>query len=165
MYQKRPFHLPGFVLNSWTVKLFNKFYYWRQRDGRKIVDFDSFFYPLDSIHHWNRIYGARGFYQYQCVLPHTASHDSTRELLGVIAASRQASFLAVLKTFGELRSPGLLSFPRPGVTLALDFGNHGQRTLDLFNRLDAIVEQAGGSVYPAKDARMSGERFRSFFPQ
>ena len=111
------------------------------------------------MHHWNRIYGPRGFLQYQCVVtkePRAALHA----LLARISRSGQASFLSVLKEFGELQSPGMLSFPRKGFTLALDFPNLGQSTLDLLNDLDAIVREAEGAIYPAKDARMSPDMYR-----
>ena len=124
-----------------------------------------FFYPLDSIHHWNRIYGARGFFQYQFVVPFEQDNRAIREILRQIGDSGQGSFLAVLKTFGTIPSPGLLSFPAPGVTLALDFPNRGAETLQLFERLDRIVLEAGGRIYPAKDARMSAQTFRAGFPQ
>ena len=115
-----------------------------------------FFHPLDGVLHWNRIYGKQGFYQYQFVLPF-AARAALDDILRSIASSGQGSFLAVLKTFGNLPSPGLLSFPMPGVSLALDFPNRGAVTRALFDRLDAIVVAAGGRLYAAKDARMSGE--------
>jgi len=161
-----PVDFPGWVLGRWSVKLFNALYYRRQlrRVVRAHQPFVPFFYPLDAVGQWNRIYGRRGFYQYQCVVPPEVSPEVMRRLLGEIAASGQASFLAVLKTFGTLPSPGWLSFPRPGATLALDFPNNGDATTRLFDRLDAIVDEAGGAIYPAKDARLSGERFRRQYP-
>jgi hypothetical protein len=117
--------------------------------------YEPFFYPLDALDRWNLLYGRRGFLQYQCVVPPAVAEDATRELLGLVAASRGASFLAVLKRFGDAASPGLLSFPRAGVTLALDMALRGADTLELCERLDAVVAQAGGAVYPCKDARMS----------
>ena len=111
------------------------------------------------------MYGRKGFYQYQCVIPEDREGTAVRRLLSAIARSGEGSFLAVLKHFGNLSSPGLLSFPRPGITLALDFPNRGEKTLSLFNRLDEIVASSGGAVYPAKDARMSGKSFRRFFPK
>jgi FAD/FMN-containing dehydrogenase len=127
--------------------------------------YDGFFYPLDTIHHWNRLYGKSGFLQYQCVIPSNCEHSGIQELLHTIHKTHQGSFLAVLKKFGPLPSPGLLSFPRPGTTLAVDFPFRGQRTLNLLNQLDSIVREAGGAVYPAKDARMTGGDFQSFFPR
>jgi len=103
--------------------------------------------------------------QYQCVVPFEDSNATIRELLSRIAGSGAGSFLAVIKTFGDIRSPGMMSFPRPGITLALDFANRGEKTIRFFHSLDAIVREAGGAVYPAKDACMSGESFRTYFPR
>jgi hypothetical protein len=103
-------------------------------------------------------------YQYQCVIPIALQQQAVRALLGEIVASGEASFLAVLKTFGGLPSPGLLSFPREGATLALDFPNRGSSTLRLMERLDAIVRDAAGALYPAKDGRMSADMFRTGYP-
>jgi FAD/FMN-containing dehydrogenase len=103
--------------------------------------------------------------QYQCVLPFADGSAAVRELLGRIAAAGAGSFLAVMKVFGSASSPGLLSFPRPGVTIALDFPNHGNKTLALLEALDQVTIAAGGAVYPAKDARMSAAAFQQYFPQ
>ncbi|RMF94387.1 MAG: FAD-binding oxidoreductase [Nitrospinota bacterium] len=161
-----PCDAPGFLLNKWSIKTFNTLYYHRQREKevQRIVYYDPFFYPLDALQQWNRLYGKRGFLQYQCVVPF-AERQSIRQLLERIAASGQASFLAVLKVFGSHPSPGMLSFPRPGVTLALDFAFQGQKTLQLLDELDAIVAASQGAVYPAKDARMSAQSFQAYFPQ
>jgi len=162
-----PFDAPDFLLNRWTVSAFNALYYGKQR--RKVVakraHYEGFFYPLDAVGGWNRIYGPRGFLQYQFVLPYAGDAGVTKEVFERIAASKLGSFLAVLKMFGDLPSPGLLSFPQPGVTLALDFPNEGARTFALLEDLDAIIREHGGRVYPAKDARMSAESFGSFYPQ
>ncbi len=162
-----PIDLPGFALNTLTVKAFNEAYYWVQVAKRvhKVVPYDPFFYPLDSISEWYRLYGKRGFLQYQFVVPFAAGHEAMREILGRIRHSGEGSFLTVLKKFGDLPSPGMLSFPRPGLTLALDFSYHGKKTLRLLNDLDAIVLQSGGAVYPAKDARMTPEAFQVYYPQ
>jgi FAD/FMN-containing dehydrogenase len=162
-----PFELPEVVLNSLTVRAFNAVSYRSQAlmTKRKLVNYDPFFYPLDFVGHWNRAYGPRGFLQYQCVVPSAAEPSAIRQILHTIATSGQGSFLAVFKTFGSTKSPGMLSFPRPGITLALDFPFRGPRTLDLLNRLDTLVVDAGGAVYPAKDARMSTETFRESFPR
>ena len=128
------------------------------------MPYDKFFYPLDRLAGWNRLYGPRGFLQYQFVVPYE-KREAVSEVLGLIEASRLTCTLAVLKVFGPVESPGLLSFPRPGVTLALDFPVQGQRTFDLCDRLDALVRAAGGAVYPAKDARMSGESFVAYYPR
>lgn len=157
-----PFALPGWILNRSTVKAFNTAYYCRNRSKRQsaTVPYDSFFYPLDSVGGWNLMYGKRGFLQYQCVVP----KDTMPKLLRLIADSGMGSFLAVLKQFGSKASPGMLSFPRPGLTLALDFAMKGERTLALLKALDQVVMEAGGALYPAKDARMSPELFGQSFP-
>jgi FAD/FMN-containing dehydrogenase len=111
------------------------------------------------------MYGARGFLQHQSVVPRAAARENIARMLEEIARDGEASFLSVLKVFGDRDGPGLLSFARPGVTLALDFPMRGPRTLELLDRLDAIVRSAGGAVYPAKDARMSAETFRTSFPR
>lgn len=161
-----PFEMPSFLLNGTTMKLFNEAYYGVQR-GKSVkttTHYEPFFYPLDAIRNWNRLYGSRGFFQYQCVVPHAEGEGAIREILERIARSGQGSFLSVLKTFGDRSSPGLLSFPKPGVTLALDFANQGFHTLRLLDELDGTVRQAKGAVYPAKDARMSAESFEAFYP-
>ncbi len=109
------------------------------------------------------MYGRRGVYQYQCVVPPGGSDEAIATLLRDIQRSGEASFLVVLKTFGDRRSPGMLSFPRPGVTLALDFPNRGDRTRRVIESLDRIVRAAGGAIYPAKDARMPADLFASSF--
>ncbi|MBV9228116.1 MAG: FAD-binding oxidoreductase, partial [Chloroflexi bacterium] len=114
---------------------------------------------------WNRLYGKSGFLQYQFVVPFSDGHEAMREILGRIRHSGEGSFLTVLKQFGDIQSPGMLSFPRPGLTLALDFSYQGQKTLRLLEELDSIVLQAGGVIYPAKDARMSAENFKAFYPR
>lgn len=161
-----PLDLPGFALNGMTVRAFNELYYrnGRRKAGQATVPYQPFFYPLDRIGGWNRLYGKRGFYQYQSVVPPEAARDATRAMLETISAAGEGSFLAVLKTFGDIPSPGLLSFPRPGTTLALDFANRGASTLTLMGRLDAIVREAGGRLYPAKDGRISAAMFQAGFP-
>ena len=158
---------PVSLINSASLRAFNALYFHFNRfnTGQAISHYRPFFYPLDSITDWNRIYGPRGFYQYQCVVPFNNGEKAIAELLKKIAASGQGSFLAVLKTFGNHPSVGLLSFPRPGITLALDFPNQGDKTRQLFDQLDIIVSEAGGRIYPAKDARMPAQMFRSGYPQ
>jgi FAD/FMN-containing dehydrogenase len=148
-----------------TVNAFNNLYFKRPIKQYTKVDYDPFFYPLDAIAHWNRLYGKRGFMQYQCVIPTEHRESAMLEMLSLISGSGQASFLSVLKEFGDIKSPGLLSFPRPGITLALDFPNRGQKTLDLLNELDVITLKYKGSVYPAKDARMSPSAFAQYYPR
>ena len=164
---KTPFNCPNMLLNPISIKIFNTLYYNRQRTKKalKRVHYDPFFYPLDAIKDWNRIYGNRGFFQYQLVVPFEGGQQAMEEILIRISESRQASFLAVIKTFGAKKSPGMLSFPKPGITLALDFPNRGESTLKLFEELDVIVESVGGLLYPAKDARMSASFFQKSYPQ
>jgi FAD/FMN-containing dehydrogenase len=162
-----PVEPPVSLVNGVTVRAFNSLYYNRQRQHRQraLVHYAPFFYPLDAVLEWNRIYGPQGFFQYQCVLPGADARPEVREVLERIAASGEGSFLAVMKVFGDVPSPGILSFPRAGVTLAVDFPNRGARTLALMERLDAVVRAAGGRNYPAKDARMSVESFEQYYPQ
>jgi FAD/FMN-containing dehydrogenase len=158
-----PFAPPWSLINGLSLKIFNALYY-RKPEGRVLSHYAPFFHPLDGITRWNLIYGPRGFLQYQCVLPPAAAEPALRELLARIARSGEGSFLAVLKCFGDRPAPGLLSFPRPGVTIALDFPFKGPSTLRLLDALDAVVAEAGGALYPAKDARMSPALFRQSFP-
>ena len=166
-YNKRtfPFTPAKSLINGLTLKAFNTLYYNRPvTKVSQLVHYDPFFYPLDKLLNWNRIYGKKGFYQYQCVIPNAAS-DAMREILRRISSSGNGSFLAVLKTFGSISSGGMMSFPRPGLALALDFANRGSRTLDLFRSLDDIVLTHGGAIYAAKDATQSKEVFESGYPQ
>lgn len=157
---------PFSLVTNTTLRLFNTLYYRMPRArGPALVDYTSYFYPLDGILEWNRIYGRKGFFQYQCVLPPDTSRDGIRALLARIGKSGQGSFLAVIKRFGDIPSKGMLSFPRPGVTLALDFPNRDQLVLRLFQELDTIAREAGGALYPAKDARMPPDLFRSGYPK
>ncbi|HEB95384.1 MAG TPA: FAD-binding oxidoreductase [Sedimenticola thiotaurini] len=160
-----PLDPPVSLVNHWSLAVFNRLYYHRPRRRRERVHYRPFFYPLDAIGQWNRIYGPRGFMQYQCLVPDGVARPAIGEILERIARAGSGSFLAVLKRFGERPSPGLLSFPRPGVTLALDFPNRGARTLELLERLDGVVREAGGAVYPAKDGRMSAASFDTYFPR
>lgn len=161
-----PVDLPGFFINAFTVRAFNEVYYRAQptKTIRRITGFDPFFYPLDVINDWNRFYGKPGFLQYQCVVPYENDYGPISEIIRRIGQSGQGSPVVVLKTFGEKPSPGMLSFPRPGVTLALDFAFRGKSTLQLLDHLDAVVREVGGAIYPAKDARMSFETFEASFP-
>jgi len=163
---RMPVTPPFSLVNGLTLHAFNWQHFHRAPKAlqRSPQHYRPWLFPLDGIRDWNRMYGPHGFLQYQCVLPPPAARDGVRELLDRIAASGSGSFLAVLKQFGAIRSSGLLSFPCPGTTLALDFANRGPATFELLDRLDEVVAAAGGAVYPAKDARMSGERFREYFP-
>lgn len=158
---------PLSLINPLSLRAFNALYYRRPAAVASDVlwHWRPFFHPLDALLEWNRVYGPRGFYQYQCVVPMRDAETVIGEMLRRIAASKLGSFLAVLKTFGSMKSRGLLSFPRPGTTLAIDFPNRGAPTLALLDALDALTMAAGGAVYPAKDARMSAAAFRSSFPQ
>lgn len=163
---KLPLALPAWMLSRLTVKTFNTVYY-RTHAGKRgawLLAYDSFFYPLDSVRQWNLLYGKQGFLQYQCVIPET-NFAAFEELLDRIARSGMGSFLGVLKQFGSVPSAGMLSFPRPGLTLALDFAMRGERTLQLLRSLDEVVRESGGALYPAKDARMSPALFEASFPR
>lgn len=148
-----PFNFPSFALNTWSVKAFNELYYRKAPSGKteSIIGYDTFFYPLDAIHNWNRIYGKRGFTQYQFVLPKETSKEGLKRILDVIAASGQGSFLAVLKLFGK--QDDLLSFPKEGYTLALDFPIT-PTLFELFEELDRLVLEHEGRLYLTKDVRM-----------
>ncbi len=158
-----PFNFPGFFLNSWSVQAFNNWFYNKHPDlEHVIVDYDRFFYPLDSILQWNRMYGKRGFVQYQATMPLEHAAGLTK-LLEALSASKRASFLAVLKRFGE-QGPGLLSYPFKGYTLALDIPNHGDIT-QFLRDLDRMVLDHGGRLYLAKDACMSRQSFEAAYPR
>lgn len=161
-----PFDFPSFALNSLSISAFNSRYYQRE-GGRRypfLSGYDSYFYPLDAIDNWNRMYGKRGFVQYQCVIPDAASFEGIRKLLEELSSSRRPSFLAVLKRLGP-QGRGLLSFPMAGYTLALDLPIRDEGLFVLLNKLDEIVLQHGGRVYLAKDARLSPESFRAMYPR
>jgi FAD/FMN-containing dehydrogenase len=161
-----PADAPAGLVNAATMTLFNEAYFRAGLRARRhaTVPYVPFFFPLDAVGDWSRLYGPNGFLQYQCVVPDTPRGEAIRTLFDRIARSGEAASLAVLKRFGAARSPGWLSFPRPGLTLAVDFPFRGPSTLHLLNELDTIVAAAGGAVYPAKDARMSPASFRAFFP-
>jgi FAD/FMN-containing dehydrogenase len=162
-----PLTPPVSLVNGLSLRVFNRLYYALQktRRGRAEQHYVPFFFPLDNLLEWNRMYGPRGFYQYQSVVPPAAALEVTRQMLSEISASGLGSFLAVLKTFGERPAPGMLSFPMPGTTLALDFPNGGAPTLKLFDRLNAIVLDAGGRLYPAKDACMPRQLLERGYPR
>lgn len=162
-----PWVPPISLINKISLRPFNWFYYKLQAEKRSkaLVHYEPFFHPLDNVQRWNRIYGPKGFYQYQSVVPHEHGKESILAMLKIIAKAGEGSFLAVLKTFGKRQSVGMLSFPMPGVTLALDFPNKGQKTLELLSSLDDIVRAAGGRIYPAKDSCMPRDLFESGYPQ
>ena len=161
-----PLLLPFSLVNKYSLKIFNFFYYHKKLpSSTKLTSLQSFFFPLDHILLWNRIYGKKGFYQYQNLLPAKNKKDSLIETLSIISNSGFGSPLLVLKNFGKIPSVGLMSFPGEGVTLALDFVNHGNKTLELLNKLDQVTIEAGGRVNPAKDTRMNPQTFSRYFPQ
>lgn len=161
-----PFNFPGWALNPLTVSLFNGAYFAAQSSKREtfISDYRSFFYPLDNILNWNRMYGAQGFIQYQCVIPDSTAFNALHLLLERFSKSRHASFLAVLKRMGAA-GKGMLSFPTAGYTLALDLSLGDPMLLNLLDELDDIVIQHGGRVYLAKDARLKAQSFRKMYPR
>jgi decaprenylphospho-beta-D-ribofuranose 2-oxidase len=158
-----PFNFPSFALNGWTVKAFNALYYAKNR--HKVIEnsthYDGFFYPLDSILNWNRIYGKRGFVQYQFVLPLKSSKEGLKNILTRINKRGMGSFLAVLKLFGEQND--LISFPMKGYTLALDFPMK-PGLLEFLDELDEVVAEYGGRIYLSKDARMRNQIFWETYP-
>lgn len=162
-----PITPPVSLINQVSLKPLNAAYFWLNKNKSKLTPtyYQPFFYPLDNINNWNRLYGPKGFYQHQCVIPRDVGNTAITEMLDEIRRSGEGSFLAVLKTFGQRESVGMLSFPKPGVTLALDFPNHGLKTLSLLERLDNIVAQSKGRIYLAKDARMPRSLFESSYPK
>lgn len=162
-----PFSFPSIALNRLSISAFNTLYFHANaRASRRdeTVPLQKLFYPLDSIGQWNRIYGSKGFYQFQFVVP-PGERDALMDVMSRIRRSGLGSFLAVLKIFGDIESPGMLSFPRPGWCLALDFAYRAGTTETLLKELESIVISAGGAIYPAKDRLMSAESFSSSFPQ
>jgi FAD/FMN-containing dehydrogenase len=163
---RMPLTPPAPLLNQISLRVFNALNYRLRPDvKRSSVHYRTFFFPLDGIDKWNRLYGSSGLFQHQSVIPHANAEDVVREMLQRAQRAGLGSFLTVLKTFGQAASPGLLSFPRAGVTLTLDFPHRGKRTLRLLDALDAVTRQAGGAVNPYKDARMSAETFAASFPR
>jgi FAD/FMN-containing dehydrogenase len=162
-----PFDAPGFALNQYTVSAFNTLFFHKQLKSRvtAVQDYEPFFYPLDKVLHWNRLYGKRGFLQFQNALPWETAREGTIAILQAISKSGLASFLAVLKAFGDVPSPGMMSFPQPGITLALDFPIKPGVTFPLFERLADMTRDFGGRLYPAKDAAMTAAQFQTFYPQ
>lgn len=162
-----PMDAPGAMLNSATVALFNTAFFHKQVKPRvrALQDYEPFFYPLDKVLHWNRMYGKRGLLQFQYAIPWESAREGTIAILNEVAKSGLASFLAVLKAFGDVPSPGMMSFPQPGITLALDFPIKPEKSFALFDRLAAMTLDYGGKLYPAKDARMTQAQFQKSYPQ
>lgn len=161
-----PFNAPAGLMNRPLIALFNRLYYHRQltHHAKKHMHYEPFFYPQDAIGYWNRLYGKHGFLQHQSHLPVATAAAAVRDILETTTKAGLASPITTLKLLGDIASPGILSFPRPGFTLALDVPNTGQPVYSLFEKLTTIVREAGGSIYPAKDARMSAEDFQAFYP-
>lgn len=163
---KIPFPLPSGILNSWSIKAFNSLYYNRiqKKEKSEFVPLLSYFYPLDSIYQWNYIYGKKGFYQYQCLIPKKPDGiNYLRKLFQQIVNSKTGSFLAIMKIFGKCDEP-YLAFASEGYSLALDFQNQVE-TENLFKILDEIVLESGGRLYLTKDARMSKNMFEAGYPK
>lgn len=158
-----PFFFPGFLLNALSVRSFNFAYYNKFKFGSKnvIVHYDPYFYPLDFVRNWNKLYGRRGFLQYQFVIPFQNAALGLRNILTKISKSGLASFLAVLKSLGQ--GEHLLSFPMPGYTLALDFPV-SDKIFPLLDELDKMVVDLGGRIYLVKDARMQPQIFQKGYP-
>jgi FAD/FMN-containing dehydrogenase len=159
-----PFHLPNFTINNLTTKLISAAYF--AKNGRKkkgIVHPESFFYPLDAVHRWNRIYGRAGFTQYQCVIPHAAGRSATRRFMEVLAEQGGASFLCVIKDCGA-EGQGMLSFPKPGISIAIDFPVRPW-TQNVVDTLNEIVLAEGGRIYLAKDAFTRKAHFQQMEPR
>ena len=160
-----PPYVPNRVLNRLSIAAFNEFWYRKApRASRgELQSIAKFFYPLDMVEGWNRIYGPRGFLQWQCLVPFGAE-DVLREIVGALSGHRAPSFLAVLKYFGEA-DPGPLSFPGPGWTLALDVPTSDPDLAPLLDRLDERVLETGGRLYLAKDSRMRPEMLPAMYPR
>ena len=162
-----PFDAPAFALNHTTVSMFNTLFFHKQMKPRvkALQDYEPFFYPLDKVLHWNRMYGARGLVQFQYAIPWEHAKEGTIAILREIAKSGLASFLAVLKAFGDVPSLGIMSFPQAGIMLALDFPIKPGVTFPLLQRLGDMTLEYGGRLYPAKDAAMTAAQFQTFYPE
>ncbi len=161
-----PFHLPAFALNRHSVKIFNELYFRRipQAGKRSVEEYRKFVYPLDKILNWNRMYGKKGFYQFQCVIPVEKAEAAFSEILADCAKHGNASFLAVIKKTGP-ESEGMLSFPKSGYTLALDFPARGERSVAFLKRYEEITQKYDGRIYFAKDAVASKQSARAGYPR
>jgi FAD/FMN-containing dehydrogenase len=161
-----PFQLPSLALCKPSMKAFNLAYYWMhiRHVSRGIVHPDSFFYPLDVLDDWNLIYGRRGFTQYQCVLPHADDNGPARRFLELFVSGGGMGFLCVIKDCGR-EGKGMLSFPKPGMSIALDFPVHPAKTPALVDRLNELVIAEGGRIYLTKDAFTRPEHFHAMEPR
>jgi len=162
-----PMTPPLGLVHPWNMRIFNEAFYRKhpRKKRRVLQSAPDFFFPLDAVQGWNRLYGPGGFQQYQCVLPMAEAERGLQQLLERIARAGVASFLAVLKFMGASLAEAPLSFPREGAILALDLPHRGAETLALLDELDQIVLARGGRLYLAKDARMSAESFRAMYPE
>lgn len=160
-----PLEMPQGVLNHYSIKIFNALYFYKAAAKKRVeaLPFESFFYPLDAISNWNRLYGKAGFVQYQFVLPKAVGVQGLKQILNVIVKSGNGSFLAVLKVFGKANA-NYLSFPIEGYTLALDF-KLSTKAIDLIKELDSMVIAMGGRIYLTKDALMSEVTFKKTYSQ
>jgi len=154
-----PIHLLSWLLSKWSIRVINSFYYWKGRwqKNEKLIDWDSYFYPLDKIMGWNKIYGLNGFIQFQCVIPLSKSRKGLHNILELVTKAGSGSFLAVLKRFGKQDS--FFSFPMEGYTLSLDVPVN-KRTLKLIDKLHITTLEYGGRFYLAKDSRLTPEIFQ-----
>lgn len=160
-----PFNLPSFTINPLTVRAFNALFYAKAKGGqhKHVIDYDTYFYPLDGIHHWNRVYGRKGFAQYQFAIPPANSYEGLKQILEIISGERLPSFLSVLKYFGKSET-GPLSFPMEGYMLALDFPIT-DKLFGVLDRLDQLVVDLGGRLYLTKDSRMKPEILERGYPR
>lgn len=160
-----PFYFPSWFLNKYTIKIFNLcFYAVNEKKNHEIVNFEDYFYPLDAIKDWNRLYGKKGFLQYQCVIPLANSEEVLAKILKKMENKKIISFLSVLKKMGK-RSPAPLSFPMEGLTLSLDIPYKNENIFTSLNELDEIVLENKGKIYLAKDARLNSKIFREMYPK
>jgi FAD/FMN-containing dehydrogenase len=161
-----PIEAPGFMLNKFTISAFNTVFFHKQIKAHVITkqDYEPFFYPLDAVLKWNRMYGKNGLVQFQFAIPWEHAKEGTIAILQEIAKSGMASFLAVLKTFGDVPSYGMMSFPLSGFMFALDFPIK-EATFPLMQRLGDMTREYGGRLYSAKDACMTADQFQAFYPQ
>jgi FAD/FMN-containing dehydrogenase len=162
-----PFTPPMSLINRPSLRVFNHLYRWRAlaKQGPARVGWAPFFFPLDAVGNWNRLYGPRGLRQHQCIIPLSKAAPTVQAMLEAAQAAGQGSFLTVLKLFGRHPSPGMMSFPREGATLTLDFPYRGASTDRLLDKLDALTLEAGGRVNVYKDARMSEAVFNASYPE
>jgi len=159
-----PLRLPVSAVNALTTRVFNELWLRRPRAAYAQIGYSSFFWPLDGVGHWTRLYGPTPFVQCQAVVPSAGAEQLVAEILRLARAGGEPSFLNTLKTMGGMTPAGMLSFPREGVALALDFPYKGERTTAMLRAIEDVVMANGGALYPAKDAWMRAESFRQAYP-